>query len=173
MAPEERSKQAVAMMATGIYMARGSAGSGDFNLGNTLNNLVQNQLFGLAGNALKSANITFGRESYDTAGEDRTDYNFKYSQRLFNDRVQVVIGGTITTGNEMEVTNSFIDNVSLEYRLDKSATRYVRVYHDRNYENVFEGEIVETGVGLLLRKKVNRLGELFIFRRNRNNNNEK
>lgn len=170
MAPEERSKQAVAMMATGIYMARGSAGSGDFNLGSTLNNLVQNQLFGLAGNALKSANITFGRESYDNAGEDRTDYNFKYSQRLFNDRVQVVIGGTITTGNEMEVTNSFIDNVSLEYRLDKSGTRYVRVYHDRNYENVFEGEIVETGVGLLLRKKVNKLGELFIFRRNRNNN---
>ena len=30
----------------------------------------------------------------------RTDYNFRYAQRFFNNRVQVVIGGTISTGNE-------------------------------------------------------------------------
>lgn len=165
MAAEERSKQAVAMMAAGIYLHRGASGGGDFDMGSAINNLLQNQLAGLAGSALKTVNISFDMENYDDAGGKRTDYNFKYAQRFFNDRVQVVIGGTISTGQDAEQTESFIDNVSLEYRLDDSGTRYVRLYHDKNYESVFEGEVTETGVGLVLRKKVNNLGELFIFRR--------
>ena len=173
MAAEERSKQAVAMMATGIYLHRGSTGGGDFNMGSALNNLLQNQLAGLAGSALKTVNISFDMENYDDAsGSKRTDYNFKYAQRFFNDRVQVVIGGTVSTGDNANQNETFIDNVSLEYRLDDSATRYVRLYHDRNYESVFEGEVTETGVGLVLRKKVNKLGELFLFKKKVKSNNE-
>ena len=54
---------------------------------------------------------------------------------------------------------------SLEYRLDNSGTRYVRVFHNKNYESVLDGEITETGAGLVLRKKLNNLGELFIFKK--------
>ena len=57
---------------------------------------------------------------------------------------------------------SFIDNISLEYRLDTSGTRYIRLFHNKNYESVLEGEITETGIGLVLRKRIDRLGELFI-----------
>ena len=50
--------------------------------------------------------------------EKRTDYSFRYSQRFFNDRFQIVLGGKVSTGaqatNDVE---SFIDNISLEYRL--------------------------------------------------------
>ena len=60
---------------------------------------------------------------------------------------------------------SIIDNVSIEYRLDKSGTRYVTLFYDNNYESVLEGEVLEMGVGLVLRRKTNRLGELFIFRK--------
>lgn len=164
MAPEERSKQAVYMMATGSYLARGAGGSG-FNMGDAVNNFLQGQLANIAGSALKNVNISFDMESYDDSSGSRTDYNFKYAQRLFSDRVQVIIGGRISTGSNVEQNESFIDNVSLEYRLDKRGSTFVRLYHDRNYENVFEGEIVETGIGLVLRKKVNRLGELFIFKK--------
>ena len=31
--------------------------------------------------------------------------------------------------------------------LDTSGTRYVRVFYDKNYESVLDGEITETGVG--------------------------
>ena len=55
--------------------------------------------------------------------------------------------------------------MSLEYRLDQSATRYVRVYYDRNYESLLEGELTEMGAGVLFRRKTERLGELFIFRK--------
>jgi hypothetical protein len=168
MSTEERNKQAVAMLATGIYLKSGVKGGG-LNMGSALNSVLTTQINSLVGN-LKNASINVGVEEGNNAetGGKTTDYNFRYSQRFFNDRVQIIIGGRVSTGNN--ATNnveSFIDNVSLEYRLDNSATRYIRAFHNKNYESVLDGEITETGVGLVLRRKVNRLGELFIFRKTR------
>lgn len=161
---EERGKQAITLMATGMYLGHGT---GNLNMGAALNNVLQSQISSIAGSALKTVNLSFGVESHANAsGNTRTDYSFRYAQRFFNDRVQVVIGGSISSGeNDANQDESFIDNVSLEYRLDSSSTRYLRLYHNKNYESLLEGEVMETGVGLVLRKKVNRLGELFIFRR--------
>ena len=40
----------------------------------------------------------------------------------------------------------------------------MKLFHDKNYESVLDGEIIETGAGLVLRKKVSKLSELFLFR---------
>ena len=169
MGTEERSKQAIAMLATGVYMNSGVKGGG-FSMGSALNSVIQSQINSLAGSAFQSINASFtmGMEDRTAAetGDKQTDYSFRYSQRLFNDRVQIVIGGKVTTGaNATNDAESFIDNISLVYRLDTSGTRYVRVFYDKNYESVLDGEITETGVGLVLRRKMDRLGELFIFRK--------
>lgn len=168
MEPDERSKQAVAMLATGIFLAdSGSGGGMNLNMGAALNSVLASQINALTGN-MKNASLSFGVEDHDDsdAGGKRTDYSFRYSQRLFNDRFQIVLGGKVSTGaNATNDVESFIDNISLEYRLDQSGTRYIRLFHNKNYESVFEGEITETGVGLVLRKKMDRLSELFIFKK--------
>jgi hypothetical protein len=165
----ERSKQAIALMATGVYLAGSGSGAGDFDMGTAFNSLLQRQIAGLAGTAFKTAGINFGMDNYDGAdGDKHTDYTFSYSQRFFNDRVQVVVGGTISGGQDVDdKAHSFIDNVSLEYRLDDSGTRYVRLFHNKEYENIMESNITETGGGIVLRKKVGKLGELFIFKKNK------
>ena len=165
MGAEERSKQAIAMLATGVYMNSGVKGGG-LSMGSALNSVIQSQINSLAGSAFQSINASFtmGMEDRTSAetGDKQTDYSFRYSQRLFNDRVQIVIGGKVTTGaNATNDAESFIDNISLEYRLDTSGTRYVRVFYDKNYESVLDGEITETGVGLVLRRKMDRLGRTF------------
>lgn len=168
MGPDERSKQAVAMLATGFYLAdSGGSGGLNLNMGAALNSVLTSQINALTGN-MKNASLSFGVEDHDdaAAGGKRTDYSFRYSQRLFNDRFQIVLGGKVSTGaNTTNDVESFIDNISLEYRLDRSGTRYIRLFHNKNYESVFEGEITETGVGLVLRKKMDKLGELFIFKK--------
>ncbi len=55
--------------------------------------------------------------------------------------------------------------MSVEYRLDNSGSRYVKLFHDKNYESLLEGEITETGAGIVLRKKMMRLRELFNFKK--------
>jgi hypothetical protein len=37
---------------------------------------------------------------------------------------------------------------------------------------VLEGEVIETGLGVVLRKKVSNLGELFIFKKKKDDENE-
>ncbi len=168
MGAEERSKQAIAMLATGIYL--GGGGSGNLTMGAALNSVIQSQINSLAG-GMKNASLSVGIEDRTSAetGDTQKDFSFRYSQRFFNDRVQIVIGGTVTTGaNATNDAESFIDNISLEYRLDNTGTRYVRAFYNKNYESVLDGEITETGIGLVLRKKLDRVSDLFIFRRKRN-----
>lgn len=173
MGAEERGKQALYIMVAKTYLGTGpigdsgSGGLGNLNMGAALNSVLSSQINSLMGN-LKNASVSVGIEDHDAAdaGGKRTDYSFRYSQRFFNDRFQIIIGGKVSTGeNATNDAESFIDNISLEYRLDRSGTRYVRLFYDKNYESVLEGEITETGVGLVLRKKLDKLGELFIFKR--------
>ena len=166
MGADERSKQAIAMLATGIYLNSGVTGGG-LDMGAALNSVLQSQINSLAGQ-VKGASISVGVEDRTSAetGDKQTDYSFRYAQRFFGDRVQIVIGGKVSTGaGATNSVESFIDNISLEYRLDATGTRYVRAFYNKNYESVLDGEITETGIGLVLRRKVDRLGELFIFRK--------
>ena len=172
MGAEERGKQALYIMVMKTYLGTGPIGGGGggvgkLNMGSALNSVLSSQINSLMGN-LKNASVSVGIEDHDLSdtGGKRTDYSFRYSQRLFNNRFQIVIGGKVSTGeNATNNAESFIDNISLEYRLDRTGTRYVRLFYDKNYESVLEGEITETGVGLVLRKKLDKLSELFIFKK--------
>lgn len=171
MSAEERGKLAVTMLVTGMYAGSQGGTSGGFNTGNALNSFLQSEISHIAGSALKTVDISIGVEdkyAADGSSQGGTDYSFQFAKRFWNNRLSVIIGGRISTGSETvaeEEGNSFIDDISLEWRLDDSGTRYVKLFHTKNYESILEGEIIETGVGLVLRRKVNKLGELFIFKR--------
>lgn len=172
MGEEEKAKQAVSMLVTGMYLAGGSSGTKtNLNMGDALNSFLQSEINNIAGSALKTIDINFGMESYDEDGNGskRTDYSFRFAKRFYNDRIRVVLGGRISTGADINQGQAqpFIDDVSIEYRLDASGTRYVKLFHNKDYESLLEGELTETGAGIVLRKKMKRMRELFIFRRNK------
>lgn len=168
MSADERSKAAITMLATGMYMGNSGAGNG-LTMGAALNSILQSQINSLAGSASNSSFSVGIEDRSMQTGATQTDYTFRYSQRLFNDRVQIIIGGKISTGRQAtNDMNSFIDNVSVEYRLDSGGTRYVRAFHKKNYENILEGEISETGVGFLFRKKLDSLSDLWMWGRKKN-----
>lgn len=171
---EERAKLAVSMLVTGMYLGGGTGGGKvNLNMGDALNSFLQSEINNIAGSALKTVDITFGMESYDENGSDsggsRTDYSFRFAKRFYNDRIRVILGGRISTGENINngQAQPFIDNVSVEYRLDNSGSRYVKLFHNKNYESLLEGEVIETGAGVVLRKKMMHLRELFNFKKNK------
>lgn len=173
MSASQKNKAAVTMLVTGMYISDSSTAKLDAN--SALNSYLQGQINNIAGNALKTIDLSVGMETTNATetGDQRTDYNFQFAKRFWNNRVRVVIGGKISTGNAAVRDESFIDNISLEYRLDNSGTRYVKLFHDKKYANVLEGEVTETGVGIVLKKKVSRIRDLFIFQRKKKKiNNE-
>ena len=173
MSAEEKNKTAVTLLATGMYISPDGSTSG-FSTTDALNAMLQSEISNIAGRALESVDFSVGIDQQTTAeGTNRTDYSFQFSKKLWNNRVSIVVGGKVSTGEDVENTGeSIIDNIALEYRLDKNATRYVTVYYDRGYESLLEGEITEMGAGLVLRKKMAKIGELFIFRNKKEGEDE-
>ena len=170
--PEEKNKLAVGMLATGMYLS-GTNRNG-FTAGNALNAFLQNEINNIAGKAMSTmVEVNVGMEQTTrTDGTTRTDYSFKFSRKFFSDRLNVVIGGKVSSDNNNAVhkeSGAYIDDVSLEWRLDNGGTQYVRLFHERDYSNLVEGEIDKNGAGILLRRKVDKLSDLLIWRKKEEN----
>ncbi len=168
MSKEQRGKAAVAMMATGMYMTDESVMSGSgFKASNALNAFLQNEIQNIAGSALKTIDISLGVESGTSeSGTATTDYSFQFAKRFWGNRISVILGGKVSTGADAQNSaGSFINNVSVEYRLDDGASRYVKVFYDRDTQDPLEGQLAKGGAGLVLRRKTDRLGELFVFKK--------
>lgn len=104
MGAEERGKQALYIMVMKTYLGTGPIGGGGgglgkLNMGSALTSVLSSQINSLMGN-LKNASLSVGVEDHDDSetGSKRTDYSFRYSQRLFNNRFQIVIGGKVSQG---------------------------------------------------------------------------
>jgi hypothetical protein len=165
---EEKNRLAVAMMATGMYLSPNNASSTASN--GALNNFLQSEINNLTGKTLGSVvDVSVGIDNTTYAnGETGTDYSFKFTKRFFSDRLNVVVGGKVSSNknvNQQSGMSSFIDDVSLEWRLDNSATRYIRLFRGKDYNNIVDGVLDKSGAGLLLRKKVDKVTDLFIFKK--------
>ena len=109
--------------------------------------------------------LSFGIDSYgqDDPSGQHTDYSYRLSKSLFSNRIRAVIGGKFSTDSDptQNLKENLIDDLSIEYMLDKRDNMYIRIFRHTGYESILEGEITETGVGFVIRKKLSRLGDLF------------
>ena len=166
--PEEKNKLAVGMLATGMYLS-GTNRKG-FTAGNALNAFLQNEINNIAGKAMSTmVEVNVGMEQTTrNDGTTRTDYSFKFSRKFFSDRLNVIIGGKVSSDNNNAVhkeSGTYIDDVSLEWRLDNGGTQYIRLFHEKDFSNLVEGEIDKNGAGVLFRRKVDKLSDLLIWRK--------
>ena len=167
MSVEDRGRAAVAMLTTGMYLSPNNTGNGGgFDATSALSSFLNNQISNIAGKALSTIDIGFGIDNTTSAtGAAQTDYNFSFAKRFWGNRISVIIGGKVSSGNDAQNTGmSIISNVSVEYRLDNSGTRYVKAFYNKDTESILDSEVMEMGASLVLRRKTENLGELFIFR---------
>jgi len=161
---DERTRWAIYMMITGSYLGSESSGSG-VNVDAVISNFLMSEVNNIAGDVLKGVDINLGLDTYESQeGQTQRDLTFSFSKRFYNDRIRVTVGGKVAMENNQQQTESFLDNFAAEYLLDAAGSKTVKFFYDRNYD-MLEGEVVQTGVGLVLRKKVLRLRELFDFRK--------
>jgi hypothetical protein len=162
MSVEERSKLAVAMLTTGMYLADGNTGS--FSMNSALSSFLQSEINSIAGNALKTLDLSVGVDnSTDATGNMHTDYSFKFSKRFFDNRLKVQIGGKVSSGssNIPGQKQSFFDNVQMEYRLNQDATKYVKLFYTQNVYDWLDGYTSEYGGGFIWRRKLDNFWDIF------------
>ena len=162
---EQRSTQAMALLVYNTYTGPGTTAKANKN--NPLNSFIEKELNQWAQNNLKGVDLSFGIDTYDemtaSGQSQRTDYSYKLSKSLFNDRVRAVIGGSFSSDADPteNLKENLVDDISLEYMLTKRDNMFIKVFRHTGYESILEGEVTETGVGFVVRKKMLKLGELF------------
>ena len=163
MSTEQRSKLAVTMLTTGMYLADGNTSG--FSMNSALSSFLESEINNITGNALKSVDLSIGlNNSTDASGQTHTDYSFKFAKRFWNNRLKVQIGGKVSSGNEATQQNgqnqSFFDNVTMEYRLSPTSNQYVKLFYDQNSYDWLEGYTSKYGGGYIWKKKLQTLNEL-------------
>ena len=161
MGSEQRGKLAVTMLTTGMYLADGNTGA--FSMNSALSAFLNNEISNITGNALRTLDLSMGMDkTTDASGNMHTDYSFKFAKRFMNNRLKITVGGKVSTGAELQQrNNSFFYNVSLEYRLDQTANKFITLFYQNNSYDWLDGYTQKYGGGFTWRRSLQSFWDIF------------
>jgi len=165
-------KQVFALLVLKRFIAENpfdSQGGGD--LGNSartsVSQILTEQLNRLSQN-IKGVQLSFDLKSYDDysngTAQGQTQFQLGLSKTLFNDRLVVKVSGNLDIeGQDAAQQNSaadYIGDLALEYKITEDGRFRITGFRNGNYDMI-DGELTETGAGLIYIKDYNAFSELF------------
>lgn len=170
MSPDQRSSQAMNLLIYNTYTGPGTTTDRAPSTA-MLYSYLSSQLNSWAAKTIKGVDLSFGINQYDkiTDGQSSTamSYSYQVSKSLFNNRFRIVVGGNYATDASADenLSENLISDISFEYMIKQtqSMSMLVKLFRHNGYESILEGEVTETGVGFVMKRK---LGSLRSFFRN-------
>lgn len=166
MSAEQRANQAMNLLLYNVYTGPGTRGNASLG-GNPLYTFLESTLNSWAAKNVKGVDISFGIDQYDKTTDgstaSTTSYSYRVTKSLFNDRFKIIVGGNYSTDDNADenFSQNLVNDISFEYMINRRGTMYVRIFRHTGYESILEGEITQTGVGFVLKRKINSLRDLF------------
>lgn len=175
MSADQRSMAAINLLLTGQYSAGGVKTASSDLIQSSMYSLLAGQLNSFLASHVKGVDLSVGVNQYDKTvnGETgtATSYSYTMSKSLFDDRFKISVGGNYTTDASADenFSENLISDISFEYILRQTSniSMYARLFRHTGYESILEGEITETGVGFVMKRRLETLKNLFNFRRRR------
>lgn len=168
MSATQRANKAMNLMLYGTYASGNTSATANLS---GLYGFLTSQLNSWAANSIKGVDVSFGVDQFDRtyqgAKSTTTQYSYKVSKSLFNDRFKIIVGGNYSTDADAEenFAQNLISDISFEYMLNQSGSMYVRLFRHTGFESILEGEVTQTGVGFVVRRKVRKLADIFNFKK--------
>ncbi|MCQ2175618.1 MAG: outer membrane protein assembly factor [Bacteroidales bacterium] len=152
---EDREGLAAVLLATGMYASESNEAAQ--MEGYALSSIVQSKLNAAASNKLgNTISLDFGvAKGKHNRGIETTDYILNVSKSFFNDRLNVKLGGSVSDNAEVNKNSaSFLNNLFAEYKIDTAGTFRARLFSMKDYNNIVEGELIKSGIGVLYNKTI-------------------
>jgi hypothetical protein len=122
----------------------------------TVGKFLSAQLNQLSSKVMPGVELNFDIQSYDDyqsgQAQGRTQVEIGLKKQLFNERLSVQVGGTIDVEGEkarQNTASSITSDVTVEYKLAKDGSYRLKAFRQNQYEGAIEGQLVETGVGIM------------------------
>ena len=145
---ETREGLAATLLATGMYV--GGSNAAAQNSGYALSSIINSRINAALANSKvgKVIDIDISNAQTEHAGGKTNDMNISISKSFLKDRLRITLGSTLTDNPEINQTSGLLSNLSAEYKLTKDGNVLLRAFADRDYNNVLEGELYKTGLGV-------------------------
>ena len=145
---ETREGLAAALLATGMYM--GESNEAAQKSGYALNSIINSRINAAMANSKigKFVDVDISSGETEHASGKTSDMNIAISKTLFDDRLRITVGSTITDNPEVNKANGLLSHISADYKLTKSGNVFLRAFYQRDYENILEGELTKSGIGM-------------------------
>ena len=170
-------KQVFALLVLGRFIQENpfqteSAGGTSTLIRSTVSKFLSAQLNQLGSNVIPGMELNFDIQSYEDyqtgQAQGRTQVEIGVKQQLFNERLSVEIGGSVDVEGDRTSQNSANDitsDVTVEYKLTKDGRLRMKGFRQNQYEGAIEGQLIETGIGVVYVRDLNRWSRLFKLRR--------
>ncbi len=172
----ELNKQVFALLVLNGFVAStptdGGGGSAVNNAArSSVSKILTNQLNNLSNRYIKGAELDFNLQSYETASggnvQSQTDLEVGLTKNLLNDRLSVRVGGNVNleggdqTAQQQQGLSNIAGDIIIEYKITEDGRYKFKVFRANKFEGVLDGEIIETGVGIVFTRDYNTFNELF------------
>jgi hypothetical protein len=131
----------------------------------SVSKILSDQLNKLSEN-VRGVELSFDVKSYEDyssgQAQGNTELELGLSKTLLNDKLVVKVAGNVDVegeNNNRDVSD-YIGDLALEYRLTDDGRFRITGFRNSNYD-IVDGELTETGAGLIYIKDYNLLSELF------------
>jgi hypothetical protein len=158
----ELSKQVFALLVLGRFIPSNplaSSSNGDGLTGfarSSVSQILSQQLDRLSANMITGISLDVGVESYQDYSSGtpggRTQLQLGLTKQLFDERVTVQIGGNVDLEGERSrhnSLNSFAGDIRVGYKMTEDGRWQLLVFRNNTNGDALEGDLVETGVGIV------------------------
>lgn len=145
---ETREGLAATLLATGMYVGESNVAAQ--RGGYALSSIINSRLNAAMANSKvgKFIDIDLSSAQTEHTGGKSNDLNIAISKSFFKDRLRITIGSSITDNPDINVASGLLSSLSAEYKLTKEGNVLLRAFAQRDYNNVFEGELYKSGLGV-------------------------
>ena len=171
----ERNTQVFSLLVLGRFIPQGSSSDvltkfdASAMARTSASRMLSGQLNALSDKFIKGVDLDLDLESFTDyqsgQAEDRTKLNVRLSQSLFQDRLQVQIGGQVdlegSSASAEQRPSDLVGDMSVEYRLTKNADWRLKAFRRNQPESLVEKQVIVNGISLLFNRDFNSFKELF------------
>lgn len=172
MTKEQRSTQAMNLLLYGSYSGGSTKTASNLSGENMAFSFLESSLNKWAANNISGVQLSFGIDQYDKTTEHgtstTTSYSYQVSKSLWSDRFTISVGGSYSTDASAQdnLSQNLFNDVSFEYKLNKSGSALFKLFRKTEYESILEGEITEMGGGFVWKRKISSFRDIFrVFRK--------
>ena len=139
---------AATLLATGMYVGESNVAAqrSGYALSSVINSRINAALANSKMGKVVDIDFSSGQSEHNTGTTN--DMNISISKSFFKDKLRLTLGTSLTDNPEVNKTTGMFANFTADYKLTKDGNVLLRLYSQRDYNNVFEGELYKSGLAV-------------------------